>query len=133
MTAEPASPLRVRPARAGDIEAYAATIGKPMVLPTVIAWAGEIDGRVVAIGGVAIAGGRHRAFIDLQPEARPWKMTIARSALRALSHLKALGVRYIYAEPDPDEPGAQRWLASLGFRPDQRSNGALYRWQHFQR
>src|SRR5688572_26056056 len=96
--------------------------------PTALAWCAEYDNRIIALGGLACVKGRYYAFVDLTPEARPFKMTIARTAWRVLAEAKRLGLRYVYAEPDPEEPGAITWLSRLGFKPDPRSRNLLYRW-----
>jgi hypothetical protein len=93
-----------------------------------LAWAGELDGEIVALGGLAFSKGRWFAFCDLKPEARQFKMTIMRVAKRVLEDARERNIRFIYAEADPDEPKAVRWMQSLGFKPDERS-GILYRWR----
>jgi hypothetical protein len=99
----------------------------------VLAWVGELtdgDGsRLIGIGGFAVLGGHYRAFVDLTPEASAYPMTLMRWGRRLMAEARRRGIRHVYAEPQADEPGARRWLASLGFEPDQRSSGALWRWQ----
>jgi hypothetical protein len=114
----------VRPATREDIEAFSDMPDKP----TLRAWAGEIDGRIVALGGFAFSGGRWFAFCDLTEEARKHKFTIARTAHMVLSEARKQGIKFIYAEADPEEPGAVRWMASLGFTIDPRTV-YLYRWR----
>jgi hypothetical protein len=113
----------IRPASRHDIEAFSPVRNKP----TVRAVCMEIDGRIVGLAGVALVNGRWFAFVDLKDEARPHKMIIARTAIRFLSELRRDGVRYVYAEADPTEIGAVRWMTSLGFEIDPRSD-YLYRW-----
>jgi N-acetylglutamate synthase-like GNAT family acetyltransferase len=104
--------LIVRPAVRADIEAYHDLPGAP----TIRAVVGEIDGRLVGIGGFALAqGGRWFAFVDLLEEARAHKIAILRAAKRLLAEARRDGIKYIYAETDPGEPRAALWLASLGF------------------
>lgn len=114
----------VRPASREDIEAFSDMPQKP----TLRAWAGEIDGRIVALGGFAFTNGRWLGFCDLTEEARKHKFAIARTAKRVLAEARKQGIRFVYAEADPTEPGARRWLASLGFTIDPRSKH-LYRWK----
>jgi hypothetical protein len=113
----------IRPASRDDIEAFSPVRNKP----TVRAVCMEIDGRIVGLAGVALVNGRWFAFVDLKDEARAHKMLIARTAIRFLSELRRDGVRYVYAEADPTEIGAVRWMTSLGFEIDPRSD-YLYRW-----
>lgn len=116
--------MKVRPATRDDIEAFSDLPDKP----TLRAWAGEVDGKIVALGGFAFSHGRWFGFVDLTDEARKHKFTIARAAKMVLSEAKRQGIKFIYAEADPNEPGARRWLASLGFTVDPRTL-YLYRWR----
>ena len=113
----------VRPATREDIEAFSDLRNKP----TLRAWVGEIDGRIIAIGGLAFSKGRWFGFCDLSDEARQYKMTIARTAKMVLDEARRQGIRFVYAEAGQNERGASRWLISLGFIIDPRS-GYLYRW-----
>jgi hypothetical protein len=114
----------VRPALREDIDAFSDLRNKP----TVRAWVGELDGQLIAMAGFAHQGGRWVAFCDLTEAARPHKMTIMRTAKKIMGEAKSMGIRYLYAEASPDEPGAVRWMASLGFKLDPRS-AYLYRWE----
>jgi N-acetylglutamate synthase-like GNAT family acetyltransferase len=113
----------VRKATREDIEAFSPMRNKP----TLLALAGELDGKIIALGGAAFSQARWYAFCDLTEEARKHKMHIARSAKRFLADARGLGIKYVYAERDPMEPTAERWLASLGFEIDPRT-AYLYRW-----
>ena len=115
----------IRPATRADIEAFSDMPGKP----TIKAIVGDLDGRIIGIGGVALIAGRWIAFCDLTPDARKYKMTLARAAIRFIRDLKEQGVKFIYAEADTkNEPRAVEWIRSLGFELDPRS-GINYRWK----
>ena len=116
-------PVCVRPATRADIEAFSDLRGKP----TLKAWVGELDGEILGIGGLAYAKGRWFAFCDLKPEAREYKMTLARTAKMVLREARQQGIRFVYAEADLNERASVRWLTSLGFRLDPRT-AYLYRW-----
>lgn len=116
--------LIIRPATRGDIEAYAS---KPNA-QTVRAFVGDLDGKIIAIGGIATVKGRHYAFLDLDEEARGYKMHIMRTALRMMQDASSRGVRFIFAEADQGEPKSDAWLKRLGFEADPRSSH-LYRWR----
>ena len=118
-------PLVIRPATRTDIEAFSDMPDKP----TIRAYVAEMDGKVIGMGGAALAKGRWYAFADLPEEIRPYKMTIMRNARRFLEQMRRDGIRFIYAEASPVEPKAVAWLTSLGFEVDQRSGGRLYRWR----
>jgi hypothetical protein len=116
--------LTVRPATREDIAAFSDLANKP----TVRAWIGELDGAIISMGGIALVKGRWIAFVDLTEAARPYKMTIARTAIRFLEAARRDGIRFIYAEMDVKEKSAERWLHSLGFSLDPRSQ-YLFRWR----
>jgi hypothetical protein len=113
----------IRPATRADIKAYAKADDAPSMRAIVM----ERDGEIIAIGGIALTRGRWIGFCDLQPEARVYKMHIARAARRFLAKARADGIRFIYAGRDEAEPGSLAWLTSLGFIPDPKSQ-ILYRW-----
>lgn len=117
------TPVTVRPATRADIDAFSDMANKPSVR----AWCAELDGRIVGLGGLALIGGRWFAFCDLREEARPYKMTLMRTARRLFAQARRDGIRFIYAQVDDTEPGAVAWLESLGFEFDVRSD-CLYRW-----
>jgi N-acetylglutamate synthase-like GNAT family acetyltransferase len=115
--------MKVRLATREDIERFVDLANKP----TIKAFVGEVDGQIVAMGGLAFSRGRWFAFCDLVDAGRHHKFGIARTAKRVLAEAKAQGIKYVYAEADPNEPGAVRWLARLGFERDPRTQ-YLYRW-----
>lgn len=116
--------MKVRAASAEDIEAFSDLKNKP----TIKAYVGELDGKIVAIGGLAYSGGRWFGFCDLTDEARSHKFTIARMGKRIMDEARQMGIRYVYADADIKEPTAVRWLTSLGFTPDPRTL-IYYRWR----
>jgi hypothetical protein len=119
-----ALPLIIRPATAQDIAAFSPMPNKP----TIRAMAGVLDGRIVGLAGVVFHRGRWLGFCDLSEDARPYKITIARAAIRFLADAKRDGIKFIYADADLSEPTAPRWLASLGFHLDPRTQ-YLFRWR----
>jgi hypothetical protein len=116
--------LTVRRATAEDLASFSDDRNKP----TTICWCGDLDGEIIALGGFAIVRGRYYAFCDLRPEAGPYKMTLMRTARRAMNEAKARGVKFIYAQADLSEKNPVAWLRSLGFEVDPRSPH-LYRWK----
>jgi len=111
----------LRPATREDIEKFSPVRNKPSIR----AWCMDRDGEILALGGVARIKGRWVAFMDLEPDARPHKMKIARGAIRFFSELRKDGIKFVYAQPDLDEPASVRWMTSLGFRP----MNEVYRWR----
>jgi N-acetylglutamate synthase-like GNAT family acetyltransferase len=116
--------MKVRVATREDIDAFSDLKNKP----TIRAYVGEVDGEIVAIGGLAFAKGRWFGFCDLREPARKHKMTIARMGKRIMDEAREMGIRFVYANVDPSEPTAERWLTRLGFEPDPRTL-VLYRWR----
>lgn len=98
--------------------------------PTVRAWVAKLDGVPVALFGLARAvDARWYAFFDITDAARPYKMTIVKTARMVMDEAQRMGLRYVYAVPDDREPLAMRWMQTLGFRPDPRSH-ILMRWEN---
>lgn len=118
------SPLIIRRATAEDIAAFSNATD----VPTTIVWAGELDGEIIGLGGFARNKGRWIAFLDISEKARPYKMTLARAGIRSMQEARKLGFRFVYAAKDEHEPTADRWLRSLGFEIDPKSN-SLFRWR----
>jgi hypothetical protein len=114
----------IRPATADDIATFSDLPSKPSIR----AWVAEQDGKLLGMGGVVFSQGRWLAFVDLTDDLRPHKIAIARTAIRFLAECRRSGIRFIYAEADTKEPGASRWLTSLGFEIDPRKQ-YLYRWR----
>ena len=96
--------------------------------PTLIAWVGKLDGRILGFGGLMRTDSRWSAFCEVYEEGRQYKYAIARTALRVMKDAKKRGIKFVYADMDPKEDGAKRWAESLGFELDPRS-GILYRWR----
>ncbi len=118
------SKATVRRATREDIDTFSDLKNKP----TIRAYVGEVDGEIVGIGGLAFSHGRWFAFCDLTDKARKYKMTIARMGKRIVDDAREMGLRFVYAEADPKETTAVRWLKSLGFELDPRTT-YLYRWR----
>lgn len=114
----------IRPATREDIEAFSSVPDKP----TMKAFVGELDGKIIGIGGLAFSQGRWFVFCDLTEEARRYKVSIAKTARRVMDEAREMGIQFVYADVDETEPNALRWQKSLGFELDERS-GFLMRWR----
>jgi RimJ/RimL family protein N-acetyltransferase len=102
----------LRPTRPDDIE-------NPLPC-RVQALTGEIDGRVIGVGGLAfLPGGTVAAWADLSDEARRAKISLHKAALEILRMAQASGIKRIVASGDVSSPAAMRWLIRLGFEPTQ--------------
>lgn len=116
--------MRMRRAVKEDIEKFS----KLASTPTIKAWVGESDGEAVLVAGFASFKGRWLAFCDIADKSKVGKVALGRAAKRALDEIRKDGIKFVYAEVDTNEPGAVRWLTSLGFDLDPRTN-YLYRWR----
>lgn len=120
-------PLVVRPATRSDIEQFS----ERAKLATLRAYVADCDGELIGLGGLAFIKGRWFAFLDMKPgatDAPGHKMALMRTAKRVMADARSLGIKFVYVQPDANEPGAAKWLASLGFTPDGR-DPHIYRWK----
>lgn len=106
----------VRQATVTDVKAYRDRRGVDDATPTCRAWVGEVDGEMVAIGGFALVGSRWLGFFDILDDGirETHKAHIGLTAARIMRD-EALPAR-VYANLDPAERGARRWLERLGFK-----------------
>lgn len=109
--------LTVRKATRADIETFAGRRNNE----TIRAFVGDLDGKIIGIGGLAVVKGRYYAFCDLEPEMRSYKMHIMRTAMKVFANARRAGVRFVFAEADTKEPKSVAWLTRLGFEPDSRA------------
>ena len=122
MTRDSRRPV-IRPATAEDLAKF---YGAGKFASTAIATVGLINGKIVGCGGLAFVGGRTIAFCDFKKSARRYKLAIVKAARDVIAAARRNGVRVMYADLDPNEPGADRWVRSLGFVPTDKPR--LYRW-----
>lgn len=84
----------------------------------VMAIAGKVDGRVIAIGGVAFwPNGVRQAFADIGPEARQYPVTLHKAGLAVIDLARRYKVRQLRAVAAEPKEAAERWLLRLGFAP----------------
>ena len=116
------SKVVIRRATREDVEAF----GELPHSPTIKAWVGDVDGRIVGIGGFYFYKGRWVGFCDLTEEASRYKVSFIRAARLAMDDMKRAGHKFIYAEVDPDYPMAPKWVGRLGF---QKTKSGIWRWR----
>jgi len=98
-------------------------------IPSIIAWAGKVEGKTLIIGGFWCMQGRWAAFVDMKNKsALRYRWELAYWARRSLQHAQKSGIRYIYADLDSTHPGASAWLQRLGFHLDPRTL-YYFRWK----
>lgn len=112
----------IRPATAADI----AKFYKGTYRLTATAMVGTVRGRIGACWGISHVDGRLVLFCDVRPWARRYKLAIVKNAIAFVNTVKASGAKFIWTEADPNEPGAVRWILSLGFKPTRMPR--MYRW-----
>lgn len=117
------SEVILRKATREDIERFS----DMPVKPSARAYVAEQNGEIIALYGLAFIGGRWFAFCDLKPEARLHKIKMVRAGKQLIADAYRDGIRFIYAQVDKSEANSTRWLSSLGFKLDPRSQ-VLYRW-----
>jgi hypothetical protein len=123
--------VAVREATREDI----ATFARGLKAPTLRGWVGEIDGKAVALGGLANMGGRWIAFLDVTDEGRDLlkahmsvRKALIRTARMVMDEARKQGIRFCYSEAEMRFPLADKMLERIGFQPDPRAPD-LYRWK----
>ena len=118
----------VRPATADDLSRFYVGDMQPKApLPTVEAWVGELDGEVIAVGGVNHRRGWLEAFYDCSEKARQFPMDLYRASRKFMASLPK--DRLVYGLHDSREPGGARWMQSLGFKPVEGREGLYRLWR----
>lgn len=77
----------------------------------------EMDGRVVAYGGLRRVFSRSWAFFKIEDEVARQPFVIHRTVKSAIQAALHSGVSSIYTFADTSQPNAEVWLIRLGFRP----------------
>lgn len=104
--------VTIRPATADD---YLAQCGEEPPA-RVRAWAAEVDGRLIGVGGVCLPPGLPPvAFVDISEEARRYPVALHKTGLRFMSQVKHWGLKTVIATCDDESETANRWLVRLGF------------------
>jgi hypothetical protein len=123
--------ITVRPANSQDI----ATFAGELKAPTLRGWVGEIDGKAVALGGLANQHGRWIAFLDVTAEGRQLlhesmqvKKALIRTARMVMDEARKQGVRFVYAGAEMQYPLADKMLERIGFNEDPRAEH-FYVWK----
>lgn len=94
------------------------------------AFAGEVDGRVVGIGGLAyLPNGVIGAFVQATDEARKYPVAMHKAGLMAMAEARRLGFRRVVAMADKGVEPAERWLKRLGFKPETVGTETVYVWE----
>lgn len=97
--------------------------------PSMLSWLGTQDGRVIGHAGFAFNSGYWIGFCDLNEEARAFPRQVIKASVEVMDAARDAGIKYVYVQEDLSEDTALKWLIFLGFRPDPRSKGELFRWR----
>lgn len=83
----------------------------------------DVDGEILAVGGIYYEGSRIIAFSDLKPGAEAYKKSIMRGTKMILELMRKKR-RPVHAVRDPEISTAPGFLAHLGFE----QVGDYYEW-----
>lgn len=108
----------IRPATAEDFEAFYGKAERR----TARAYVADLDGKVLAIGGVYYDGANVIAFSSMASEMRQFPLTIMRGARKIMDLVRG---RPCWAVADDGYTNAPRLLERLGFS---HVSGRVYRW-----
>jgi hypothetical protein len=99
--------VTIRPAVAADLAAVA-TEPLPYAIRAITL---EIDGKVMAVGGLAFPPGDVAwAFVDQVPELARYPVTIHRAGIAGMELIRGSGLSEVVATADSANPKALRWL-----------------------
>ena len=113
--------VELRPATAAD---FAALFDRP-IPHRVRAIAAELDGKLLGVGGVVYRPDGVFAFAQFTEAFRLYPVAMHRAGVAGMALIRAAGLREVFAEDQPGNPAAVRWLERFGFRRD----GALFVWR----
>ena len=89
----------------------------------------EVDGRVLAVGGLAyLENGVVGAFMQGLDEARDYPVSLHRAGKMMMAEAERLGIRRLVAMADKSVEAAERWMLRFGFKPEQHDGVTVYVW-----
>jgi hypothetical protein len=118
--------VRLEPATAEDFERLVGS--RPAARARALA--AKLDGETIGIGGfLYMPDGTVWASMLASPEGRKFPAALYRAGVMAMRMARRVGLREVFASPDPDEPAAVRFLERLGFELLERAGEPVYRWR----
>ena len=115
----------IRPAVRADLDAL--TDGPRPYRVRAVAM--EVDGRVLAVGGLAyLENGVVGAFMQGLDEARDYPVSLHRAGKMMMAEAERLGIRRLVAMADKSVEAAERWMLRFGFKPEQHDGVTVYVW-----
>lgn len=107
--------VTIRPATADD---YLQQCGETPPA-RVRAWAAEVDGKLIGVGGVCLPPGLPPvAFVDIAEEARRYPVALHKTGLRFMAQVRHWGITRVVATTEVGNETQERWLQRLGFTSD---------------
>ncbi|MGY4295370.1 hypothetical protein ACVWXN_003465 [Bradyrhizobium sp. i1.4.4] len=118
--------VALRPTVASDLPHV---IGEPLPF-RIKAITAHVGDQVLGVGGLGyLPNGVVGAFVAMNAEGRKYPAAIHRAGLAAMRMIRDSGEPRVVAIADELVPGAQRWLARLGFRPVVVGGVTAYVWE----
>lgn len=94
------------------------------------AFAAELDGELLGIGGLAyLPTGVVGAWLQMHEGSRRYAVALHRAGLRVLDEARRLGIRRLVAMAEPGVEPAERWLRRLGFEETIVDGKQVFVWQ----
>lgn len=118
--------VTLRPTVASDLPHV---IGEPLPF-RIKAITAHIGDQVLGVGGLGyLPNGVVGAFVAMSAEGRKYPVAIHRAGVAAMRMIRQSGEQRVVAIADELVPGAERWLARLGFRPVTVDGLTAYVWE----
>ena len=117
--------ITLRPATRADLDAM---LAEPLPY-RVRAIAGEIDGEILGVGGLAFPPNSSAiAFLQARARARAYPVSLHRAALMILAEARRLRLPRLVATAEEGVEPARRWLVRLGFEPTHIDGHEVWTW-----
>lgn len=104
----------IRRATRADLEKFYRT---KTIRQTLSAKVGIVNGRIIACWGLAWIDGVVFVFFDWKASALRYRVTMIKAGRALMDEAREMGIKVMWAQRDPTEPGAGKWLHCLGFKP----------------
>lgn len=120
-------PVTLRPTLPSD---FLALIGRPPAYRCQCITAVDSDGTPLGLGGFLFPpGGDVWASVLISPAGRKYPVAIHRAGIAAMALARRQGWPVVYADAQPDNPAAERWLARLGFVQRDVAGKSVFVWE----
>ena len=118
--------VQLRPTIAADL-AEVIDIPLPHRIRAVTA---ELDGRVLGVGGIGFRpDGTVFAFMAANDAFRNYPAAVHRAGIAGMRLIRECGAPVVFAEAQPGNPAAERWLLHFGFCESTVDGRRLFIWE----